>query len=48
MQKHLGDKYDMSLLDFKTGKVSSLAIRKQKRLKNPAYQNKRKTKNNFA
>lgn len=40
MQRYLGDKHDMSLLDYNTGKVSSLAIRKQKRLKNPTYQNK--------
>lgn len=40
MQKFLGEKFDLSLLDWKTGKPSKTALRKQKRLKNPAYLSK--------
>lgn len=37
MQQFLGDKYDLSLFDYKTGKQSTVVLRKQKRLRNPVY-----------
>ena len=39
LRKHFGTKYDTSLLDFKTGKVSQLAWRRQRRMKNLANTN---------
>ena len=36
LHKFLGDKYDMSLLDYKSGKVSQVVWRKQRRLKSMA------------
>ena len=39
LRKHFGTKYDTSLLDFKTGKVSQLAWRRQRRMKSLANTN---------
>ena len=39
LQRFFGDKYDMSLLDYKSGKVSQVVWRKQRRLKNIANTN---------
>jgi hypothetical protein len=36
LHRFFGDKYDMSLLDYKSGKVSQIAWRKQRRLKSMA------------
>jgi methyl-CpG-binding domain protein 2 len=44
IQRVLGDKVDLSLFDYKTGRQSTAALRKQKRLKNPVYLTKGKTK----
>jgi hypothetical protein len=37
MQQFLGEKFDLSLFDYKTGKQSTVVLRKQKRLRNPVY-----------
>ena len=39
LQRFFGDKYDMSLLDYKSGKVSQVVWRKQRRLKSIAASN---------
>jgi hypothetical protein len=36
LQRFFGDKYDMSLLDYKSGKISQVVWRKQRRLKSMA------------